>query len=117
MEHKESNSPKNSATDRRLANLRPPFKKGDPKPPNSGKKLGYKSLTVQLREELQKLTDTKGGKKITFQTAIINKLMQKALVLGNDKAMQMIWEYMEGKPTQPIRGPGDDGEIVITWQK
>lgn len=72
-----------------------PFKQGHKK--LGGVKKGYKSIKNELKEELQMLRKVKVGGIMSIQKIIIDKLIGKA-INGDFKSIQLIFEYIEGKP-------------------
>jgi hypothetical protein len=75
-----------------------PAKKGEIRNPK-GKPKGTKNLKTLIREVLDATDVQINGKKVKADYAIVAKLVQTALQ-GNLKAVEMIHDRMEGKPTQ-----------------
>lgn len=63
----------------------------------SGKPKGVVSLKTLLRAYLIQKAE---GKKDTYQELYIKRLLTKAISAGDMKAITLIWETFEGKPTQ-----------------
>lgn len=98
-----------------------PGQSGNP----DGKPAGVLSLVRILREELEKeMTFTvgtgKNKKKVKEQTArvVIRRIIDKAVKDGNEKMLTLVMNYVDGKPTQPISGPGGGpiGHAIIDDQ-
>lgn len=77
------------------------FKKGE-KRPNQGKR-GPNKITKELKQMILDALDNKGGVEYLMQQADDNPTAFLSLV---GKVLPMT-----------VQGTGDDGEIVVTWQK
>jgi len=78
-----------------------------------GKPKGIKHFTTLVKEALQKKgIDKKTGKEFVYENALIEKIMHKAIADGDNKMIELIWNYYDGKPTQPIDLGNDD-----VWDK
>jgi hypothetical protein len=74
-----------------------PFGKGyDPRRNTKGRPVGSKSLSTELRElmeqKVNKTSDT------THADLMIKRLLHKAAVKGDVRAMIFIWHIIDGKP-------------------
>ena len=63
----------------------------------AGKPVGSKSFTTKVKEALAKIAD---GKDYTYEEALVKAVMKKAIVDQDPKMIQLIWNYLDGKPTQ-----------------
>lgn len=78
-----------------------PFSKGDPNINRNGRpKKGY-ALRDFLRERLEIQDVQYGYDKIKRKEALIERLISQALS-GQEWAVKMIFNYVEGRPTQII---------------
>ena len=68
---------------------------GNPK----GKEVGTRHLTTKVREALEKIAD---GSDISYEEALIKKILHKAIVEGDVRMIQLIWNYLDGLPRQSI---------------
>jgi len=91
-----------------VANLIPfvKGKSGNPK----GRTPGKRNLSSLLKEALMKLavnpkTGEKilvDGKQMTYQDLLVQQVLVKGIVKGNDKTIELIFDRLEGKPRQKI---------------
>ena len=85
-------------------NLKEPWKEGDPSPNPSGRPKGSRNLSTILREmleeEIEVVIDGQKERR-QFQEVIIRKLLKKAND-GDMRAIQEIYDRVEGKPKQEI---------------
>jgi hypothetical protein len=81
-----------------MSNKATQFKKGEPRPKNAGKKLGFVSLKTTIDLMFKKLTKTKDGKPISYKDAMILKAIHKATVEGDIRAMEFLANRSEGAP-------------------
>ena len=75
------------------------FTKEDPDINREGRPVGAKGFTTKVREALMKIAD---GKDYTYEEALVKQVLKKAIVDGNTKMITLIWNYLEGKPSQSI---------------
>ena len=78
------------------------WKKGQSGNPNGRPKKGY-SITEWFREMLDSKPDVKD--------AIGKSIMKKALE-GDTAAQKMVWQYMDGMPSQNLELTGKNGEDI-----
>ena len=70
-----------------------PFTKGDPRINRTGLNRGSKWLTTQLDEALRQIGD---GNKDSYFILLVKRLMRKAIVEGDMRAIELIWDRIEG---------------------
>ena len=87
--------------ERRLANLKPfkPGQSGNPK----GKPKGSTSIISAIK---RKLLETPPNEKRNYLEILTTKILKKALVDGSGPMIKLIWNYVDGLPTQTVRGEG-----------
>lgn len=88
---------------RSLANLKP-FKKGQSGNPK-GKPKGTISITQEIKKKL--LTCPKGKEK-NYLEYMVDMILQKAIIEGDETMLKLIWNYTDGMPKQTIGGDGDN---------
>jgi len=81
------------------------FPKGKTGNPNGRPR--EKSLTTQLKEALKQNEKNTGQ---PYDALLVNRLLERAISQGDMKAIQMIWERLEGKPKQTHEHSGVDGD-------
>lgn len=81
-----------------LKNLKPfpPGVSGNP----DGKAPGTKNFTSLVRDALQKLATDKDGKPLedTYEALLIKRVLKKAIQDGDTKMIEILWNYLDGKP-------------------
>lgn len=84
---------------------------GNPKgrPP---KGLALTDILRELIEQPTKVSSTHRHAGKTYKQAIIDELLNKA-VEGEEWAIKMVYERLEGKPAQPLVGPSPDEPVEI----
>lgn len=87
-------------------NLKPPWPKGQTGNPN-GRPKG-RTMQARLRDAIEKAAA--GGKDLGDAIAAVH--IREALK-GNVKAIEMIYERLDGKPLQPVQLSGDDDGAPI----
>jgi len=83
------------------------FPKGKTGNPNGRPR--EKSLTTQLKEALKQNEKNTGQ---PYDALLVNRLLERAISQGDMKAIQMIWERLEGKPKQTHEHSGVDGDPI-----
>lgn len=69
---------------------------------NLGKPKGSRHLTTLVRDALKKLGKTKEGKEISYETALVEAILDKAIFEKDSQMIKLIWNYLDGMPTQDI---------------
>lgn len=103
-----------------LANLKEPWKKGDPSPNPNGRPKGQRNYATIYREALQKLAEAKNMTPDELEELLEKTGLEKALD-GDYKFFQDIRDRIHGKPKQGIEMTGEDGgpinqSITITFK-
>jgi hypothetical protein len=75
------------------------FKVGHPKV--GGREKGSKSFTTKIREALMKIAE---GKNYTYEEVFIKAILHKGIVEKDPTIIKLIWNYLDGLPTQKIEG-------------
>jgi hypothetical protein len=82
-----------------------PGKSGNP----AGRPKGSKNIATQMRElmagKTYTLKDEVTGQtiRIDAMTALLEKALENAIQKGDRESIRMIWEFLDGKPTQQHR--------------
>lgn len=87
-----------------------PFAKGNP-----GKPVGARHMTTRLIEAITAVSDEKG----TSEDKEIVKTLVKKAKDGDPQAMKLIFNYIDGMPTQSVNLAGHDGgqlSIKVEWK-
>jgi len=95
-----------------IASLKP-FKKGDPRINRKGRPEGCKSLTTLVREALAKIATSKDGEDISYEKLLVKRILNKAIEHGDNRMIELVWSYMDGKPRQALEHTGKDGGDII----
>ena len=78
----------------------PPFKKGDdPRRNVTGANRGSKWLTTKLEEALKRIGD---GNSEPYDELLIKRVMRKAIVDGDMRAVELIWDRLEGGTSRSL---------------
>lgn len=78
----------------------PPGVSGNP----AGKPKGTKNFTTLVREALAKLATDKDGKPMneSYEALLIKRILNKAISEGNPRMIELLWNYLDGKPPQKL---------------
>lgn len=88
-------------TDKRLKNLRPPWKKGDPSPNPAGKKPGQRDYATIYREALIKLGTMNGIPADELEIDIVLKGLASARK-GDYRFYKDVLDRIHGSPKQSV---------------
>lgn len=99
------------------ANLKPPWKKGDPSPNPSGRPKGARSYSTIRWEAFKRIGEVKGMTPEEVELLMIQSGLEKALA-GDDSFYHKDLDREYGKPATPLEhsGPGG-GPIHYTADK
>ena len=78
---------------------------GNPAGKPEGAGIGF-SITRLVKEELEKIPEEAKEAGQTYASLLIKKILIKAIQDGDTAMINKIWEYMDGKPKQPIEVEG-----------
>jgi len=65
----------------------------------NGRPAGSISITTAIK---RKLEETPDGQKKTYLVQIVDKLIEKALIDGDEKVLKLLWNYIDGMPKASI---------------
>jgi len=85
------------------------WKKGQSGNPN-GRPKGSKNLTTKVREALIKIAE---GSDETYEQLLIKRILKKAIQDGDREMIKLIWNYLDGMPTQKIENEAKVGLLHI----
>ena len=77
----------------------------------AGKAPGTKSLTTKVKAALEKIAE---GKDFSYEEALIKVILKKAIIDGDTRMIEIIWNYLDGKPNQNLGLIGEFKNYVIT---
>lgn len=90
-----------------LPQLFKPGQSGNPK----GRPKGARQLSTILKDALRQIAKSKDGKPlldpetnepVTYEVALIKRVIEKAVMKGDYKTIELIFDRIEGKPRQKI---------------
>jgi len=94
------------------SNLRPAWKKGQSGNPD-GRPVGSISVTSMVKRKLQEIPE---GQKKTYLEILVSKILQKAIVDGDQQLIRAIWAYSDGMPRQGVDIVSEEKEILTEGQ-
>ena len=62
-----------------------------------GKQPGTLSITAEVKKKLQEVPE---GKTKTYLSCLIEQIMKKAVIEGDQQTIKQIWNYIDGMPQQ-----------------
>ncbi len=87
-----------------------PGQSGNP----AGRPAGVKNLTTKVKEALEKIAESE-GEKVTYEEQLVKTILEKAITEKDNKMIELIWNYLDGKPRQSIGlDGGEDKPIEIS---
>jgi hypothetical protein len=83
---------------------------GNPK----GKEKGTRNFTTKVKEALETIAE---GKDYTYEEAFIKSILKKAIVDGDSSTQKLIWNYLDGMPSQSVDLKGSLDIFIDPEQK
>jgi hypothetical protein len=68
---------------------------GNPEGIGGGRPAGSISITAKIKEKLQEIPE---NQRLSYLDLLINKILKKAVVDGNEQMIKQIWSYVDGPP-------------------
>ena len=68
-----------------------------------GRPVGSLSITAEIKKRLQECPE---GKEKTYLEFLVNKILQQAVLEGNEQMIKQIWAYIDGQPKQAVELAG-----------
>ena len=68
-----------------------------------GRPVGSLSITAEIKKRLQECPE---GKEKTYLEFLVNKILQQAVLEGNEQMIKTIWGYVDGQPKQAVELAG-----------
>ena len=70
-----------------------------------GRPLGAKNFTTKVKEALMLIGQrTEDGKEISYEEALVKKILKLAIIDGDQQMIKLIWNYLDGMPTYRLEG-------------
>jgi len=89
-----------------------PYKKGQSGNPE-GRPVGSVSVTSMVKRKLQEIPE---GQKKTYLEILVSKILQKAIVDGDQQLIRAIWAYSDGMPRKGVDIVSEEKEILKEGQ-
>lgn len=67
-----------------------------------GKPKGVRHITTLVKDALVKIGKTENGEGMKYETALVQKIIHKAIIDGDNAMIKLIWNYLDGMPKQTI---------------
>ena len=100
-----NNKPENTGESRNEKGQFKPGYSGNP----DGKPEGSLSITTEIKKKLKEIPE---GQQKTYLELLINKIMHKAIVEGDQTTLKAIWNYIDGLPRESIDVTSDGKPIT-----
>lgn len=68
-----------------------------------GRPKGSKNFTTKVKEALEKIANVE-GKDISYEEALVQKILKLAIIDGDQQMIKLIWNYLDGMPTYRLEG-------------
>lgn len=72
-----------------------PFTSDDPRINREGRPKGVKNFTTKVKEALERMSEEDG---LSYEDLLVKKILTKAMKQGDNKMIELIWNYLDGKP-------------------
>ena len=70
-----------------------------------GRPLGAKNFTTKVKEALLLVAQRgEDGKEISYEEALVKKILKLAIIDGDQQMIKLIWNYLDGMPTYRVEG-------------
>ena len=76
-----------------------PFVKDDPNINRAGRPRGTLSITSAIRRKLQEMPE---GQDKTYLEFLVEKILKKAVIEGDQPTIKNIWNYIDGLPQESM---------------
>lgn len=70
-----------------------------------GRPKGSKNFTTKVKDALELIaTKNEQGKEISYEEALVQKILKLAIIDGDQQMIKLIWNYLDGMPTYRLEG-------------